>query len=78
MEMRNENELLLEKMNILEKKIDSLSSELFSHIEFINKTYELMKYPLLFFCDTIDELRQISFPFWKSKSIQSEKTTMDL
>ena len=38
--MEMENHSLEMKINELENKIDFLSSQLLSHIEFINKTYD--------------------------------------
>ena len=53
-----ENHSLEMKINELENKIDFLSSQLLSHIEFINKTYDTMRAPLLFFCEKINILRE--------------------
>lgn len=60
--MEMENHSLEMKINELENKIDFLSSQLLSHIEFINKTYDTMRAPLLFFCEKINRLREMQFP----------------
>jgi hypothetical protein len=68
----NETEIEInERLNIIENKLDTIldllkndidtkCSKMSNHIEFIEKIYENMKYPLEFICNKINNIQQFS------------------